>query len=167
MALVHRTVTPRVIEANRRNARRSTGPRTLRAKANSRLNALKHGGYSAIRRDYFHFWLNLVLSGPWELPLRFGVIELPIPAFNRLGDDRWHRNRLREFIFCIAPYVRPRARAATPTRAAGRSAPAPKGWEAEEGQLIKMFFFNRCHDVPENTRPLINESKNQPKDRQS
>ncbi len=31
------------IEANRRNARRSTGPRTARGKANSRRNALKHG----------------------------------------------------------------------------------------------------------------------------
>ena len=33
----------RRIEANRRNARRSTGPRTDDGKARSRLNAVKHG----------------------------------------------------------------------------------------------------------------------------
>jgi hypothetical protein len=35
--------TPRQIEANRRNAQKSTGPRTEAGRARSRLNALKHG----------------------------------------------------------------------------------------------------------------------------
>jgi hypothetical protein len=35
--------TPKQIEANRRNARRSTGPRTACGKARSRLNAVTHG----------------------------------------------------------------------------------------------------------------------------
>src|ERR1043166_2113500 len=35
--------TRRQIESNRRNARRSTGPRTKRGKARSRGNAAKHG----------------------------------------------------------------------------------------------------------------------------
>jgi hypothetical protein len=46
------------IEANQRNAKRSTGPRTEAGKARSRLNALKHGkrvmtiaGYKAARRE--------------------------------------------------------------------------------------------------------------------
>lgn len=34
---------PRKIEANRRNAKRSTGPRTVHGKQRSRTNALKHG----------------------------------------------------------------------------------------------------------------------------
>lgn len=36
-------VSPRKLEANRKNARKSTGPKTPRGKAISRLNALKHG----------------------------------------------------------------------------------------------------------------------------
>lgn len=40
----------RKIEANRRNAKRSTGPRTALGKARSRANALKHGLASAVLR---------------------------------------------------------------------------------------------------------------------
>jgi len=40
---VETTVSPAKIEANRRNALKSTGPRTERGKANVRFNALKHG----------------------------------------------------------------------------------------------------------------------------
>jgi hypothetical protein len=36
-------VTPSKLEANRRNARNSTGPKTLHGKAASKMNALKHG----------------------------------------------------------------------------------------------------------------------------
>jgi hypothetical protein len=35
--------TAQQIEANRRNAQQSTGPKTTRGKARARLNALKHG----------------------------------------------------------------------------------------------------------------------------
>ena len=38
-----RTMTPRRLEANRRNAARSTGPRTDRGKAAVALNHLTHG----------------------------------------------------------------------------------------------------------------------------
>jgi hypothetical protein len=34
------------LEANRRNARKSTGPRTAAGKARSRMNGLRHGGRS-------------------------------------------------------------------------------------------------------------------------
>ena len=36
-------VTPATIEANRRNAQKSTGPKSAAGKAISKLNALKHG----------------------------------------------------------------------------------------------------------------------------
>ena len=38
-------LTPQLLAASRRNARRSTGPRSPAAKQNSKLNALKHGAY--------------------------------------------------------------------------------------------------------------------------
>ena len=38
-------LTPPLLAAARRNARRSTGPRSPAAKQNSKLNALKHGAY--------------------------------------------------------------------------------------------------------------------------
>ena len=37
------TVSPQKLNANRENAKKSTGPKTLRGKAHSRGNALKHG----------------------------------------------------------------------------------------------------------------------------
>jgi hypothetical protein len=40
------TLTPALLAANRNNARKSTGPRTARGKAWSRLNHMQHGGHS-------------------------------------------------------------------------------------------------------------------------
>ena len=45
------TMTPARLEANRRNARKSTGPRTAQGKSQSRLNSLQEGNRSALRRD--------------------------------------------------------------------------------------------------------------------
>ena len=49
------TMTPARIAANRRNARKSTGPRTARGKAQSRMNGLRDGGRS-------RFYRNLMLT---------------------------------------------------------------------------------------------------------
>ena len=64
MALIRRRVTPRMVEANRRNARRSTGPRSPRAKAHVRVNAVRHGRRSAILTEYFHLWYNVLRGSP-------------------------------------------------------------------------------------------------------
>ena len=45
------TMTPARIEANRRSAQKSTGPRTARGKARSRLNGLRTGNYSPTYRN--------------------------------------------------------------------------------------------------------------------
>jgi len=44
------TLTTAALEANRRNAQKSTGPRTRRGKAQSRMNALRSGWYSPTYR---------------------------------------------------------------------------------------------------------------------
>jgi len=55
------TLTPALLAANRRNARKSTGPRTVRGKAQTRLNALRGGGRSRVRND---LWLALLHAPP-------------------------------------------------------------------------------------------------------
>ena len=45
MALKTREVTPRMAEANRQNAQKSTGPRTPEGKQNVAYNALRHAFY--------------------------------------------------------------------------------------------------------------------------
>jgi hypothetical protein len=58
------TRTPALLAANRRNAQKSTGPRTARGKAWSRLNRLKHGGDS----PEYQFFLNALLyADPCEV----------------------------------------------------------------------------------------------------
>ena len=47
------TLTPARLEANRRNAQKSTGPRTARGKSQSRMNSLRTGGHFALYRAGF------------------------------------------------------------------------------------------------------------------
>jgi hypothetical protein len=47
------TLTPARIEANRRNARKSTGPRTARGKGQSRMNSLRTGVRSRFMHDLY------------------------------------------------------------------------------------------------------------------
>ena len=56
-----RVMTPARRAANRRNAQKSTGPRTARGKAQSRLNGLRHGFCSPAYRQ---FWLALFEAPP-------------------------------------------------------------------------------------------------------
>ena len=46
------TLTPALLAACRRNAQKSTGPRTTQGKANVRMNALREGEQSKVRRDF-------------------------------------------------------------------------------------------------------------------
>ena len=51
------TMTPGLLAALRRNAQKSTGPRTARGKAQTRLNALKNGQHSRLYWDLRRFYL--------------------------------------------------------------------------------------------------------------
>ncbi len=51
MSLRKNPLTPARLEANRRNAQKSTGPRTARGKSQSRLNRLRNGGRSRLYED--------------------------------------------------------------------------------------------------------------------
>jgi hypothetical protein len=51
-------LTPALLEANRRNARKSTGPRTARGKAQSRMNGLRKGERSAVYKKLLLSLLN-------------------------------------------------------------------------------------------------------------
>jgi hypothetical protein len=55
------TLTPARLEANRRNARKSTGPRTAWGKTWSRMNGLRSGSRSRFYRD---LWLALFYAPP-------------------------------------------------------------------------------------------------------
>jgi hypothetical protein len=54
------TLTPALLAANRRNAKKSTGPRTARGKAWSRLNRLRNGARSPEDISF----LNALLDAP-------------------------------------------------------------------------------------------------------
>jgi hypothetical protein len=44
-------LSPALLDANRRNAKKSTGPRTRRGKAQSRMNSLRTGARSRLYQD--------------------------------------------------------------------------------------------------------------------
>jgi hypothetical protein len=51
MPLLKSPMTPARLEANRRNAQKSTGPRTPRGKSQSRMNGLRSGARSRLYSD--------------------------------------------------------------------------------------------------------------------
>ena len=61
-----RTVSQRKLNANRKNAKKSTGPRTARGKAYSRKNAIKHGLFT---RDFCEFILLGEVQAEYDLLL--------------------------------------------------------------------------------------------------
>ena len=69
--------TPARIEASRRNARLSTGPRTPRGKAQSRLNGLRHGNRSVLRR---RFLLHMLKAEPCDVERAAGELLTPEQA---------------------------------------------------------------------------------------
>ena len=78
-------LTPKLLAAARRNAQLSTGPRTLAGKQNSKLNALKHGGYAALEN---HHQTMLALG---EDPREFEKLKQDLIAAYGPGDALWRK----------------------------------------------------------------------------
>jgi len=74
------TISQRKLKANRENARKSTGPRTLRGKAFSRRNAIRHGLFVRPITDFEALLENPqeyedLLNGLWEQHQPLGRAE--------------------------------------------------------------------------------------------
>ncbi len=74
------TVSKRKLQANRENAKKSTGPKTPRGKAYSRRNALKHGlfvrhitDFEALHEDPYEF--QALINGLWDQYQPIGKAE--------------------------------------------------------------------------------------------
>jgi hypothetical protein len=81
------TRTPALLAANRRNALKSTGPRTRRGKAWSRLNPLREGWNS---REYVNFITALMNAPPGRVVLVANALlsaqEVHHPLFLETAD---------------------------------------------------------------------------------
>ena len=86
---------PQQIAANRRNAQRSTGPRTAKGKARARLNALQHGlavrlsATGACDREVEH--LASAIAGPNPDPCRLHFANIAAEAEFELRRVRAYR----------------------------------------------------------------------------
>ena len=78
------TLTPARIEANRRNAKKSTGPRTSRGKAHSSLNSLRTGTRSALHQNFFELMLD---APPCKVHLVAQALLTPAQAAHPLFAD--------------------------------------------------------------------------------
>src|ERR1017187_1469670 len=78
------TMIPARLEANRRNARKSTGPRTAQGKSHSRLNSIREGNRSAVRRDAVLAFLEAPPCSVEEVAL---AILTPAQTFHPLFAD--------------------------------------------------------------------------------
>jgi hypothetical protein len=75
------TLTPARLAANRRSAQKSTGPRTARGKAWSRMNGLRTGSRSTVYRELFEALLD---APPGGIDAVAGVILTPEQASHPL-----------------------------------------------------------------------------------
>jgi hypothetical protein len=78
-------LTPALLAATRNNAQHSTGPRSPAAKQNSKLNALKHGGYA---RDENHRQAMRALG---EDPEQFQTLTQELMSAFGPGDALWEK----------------------------------------------------------------------------
>jgi hypothetical protein len=78
------TVSPARIQANRRNAQKSTGPRTARGKVQSRMNGLRDGGRSPLYHDLMRA---LFFASPYAVDKTARAVLTPEQAARPLLAD--------------------------------------------------------------------------------
>ena len=76
-------LTSRRLDANRRNARRSTGPRSEAGKARMKFNALRHGGAAAPENEA------AVMRALGENPERYEALQRELATAYGPGDALW------------------------------------------------------------------------------
>jgi hypothetical protein len=130
------TRTPAFLAANRLNAQESTGPRTVRGKAQSCLNRLKTGERS---RVYRRLWLGLIDAPPCAVERTAGALltreQAAHPVFAELvGLSRWAENMVAQDERRLREYVAARQK----EWAASENAPqAPVGTEEAGDKFLK------------------------------
>jgi hypothetical protein len=119
------TLTPALLAANRRNARKSTGPRTARGKARVRFNALKSGERS---RYYQGLRMALLLAPPGAVlgPYKFLTPEMARHPLFAAAEEIAIEAEIATCIYINAPDPR---------------APRPQG---------KTFFNSQSRNVTDN-----------------
>ncbi len=87
-------MTPGRLEANRCNAQKSMGPRTVRWKVQSRLNSLRRGNYSRLYLDLLWALLNAPPGGIEAATHAYLTPELAAhPLFVECAADARHAER--------------------------------------------------------------------------
>jgi len=76
-------MTPELLDATRRNARRSNGPSSPAGKAHVKMNALKHGIYAAPENE------PEVMRALGEDPLEFELLKGDLKLTYGPGDPLW------------------------------------------------------------------------------
>ena len=138
------TLTPALLAANRRNASRSTGPRTAQGKASSRLNGLRYGRRS---RHYLGFINALADAPPGMVNVVVQRLLAKEYAAHPLFVDIANAAIIAEHELCAGGERRGRkaAKKAPTTSEAGMSM-KPKGWEKfislepDESMKIKHLY---------------------------
>jgi len=78
-------VTPEAAAANRSNAQESTGPRSAEGKEKSKLNSLKHGGYTAAQNE------QVVMAALGEDPKEYDALLADLLSSYGPGDSLWYQ----------------------------------------------------------------------------
>ena len=119
------TLTPALLASNRRNAKKSTGPRTARGKAWSRLNHLQNGLHSL---EYMRFLKALTNAPAGRVRVTAEALLATKPAIHHLFREFEEICVQVEIDMCNDPY-----------------------WERHWEKQKKMFSPVRSRNVIENT----------------